>query len=182
MKFMVLLMAAVGSLAAAVTENQPSKTVVISSRPAPPPINGPVNVSASGPSHTISAPLVVTSRTCIEPHGLPAQLEDCADLCAQFEEPDVGFSIAPQWIEQWKQNTCVFEILNRDTCGTLQGTWGQIWSYCGQLLAECAVNGEDGILVMEDPPVMMILASNSDYEDLPPYTADGNCNDAHDEI
>ncbi|KAJ7653679.1 hypothetical protein DFH06DRAFT_524536 [Mycena polygramma] len=186
MKFMMLLMAAAGCLAAAVTdsrENQPSKTVSITSRPAPPPINGPANVSASGPSRTLSADFTITSQNCIVPHGLPAQLEDCADLCAMFEdEPDVGFSIAPQWIEQWTRGTCVFEILNRDTCGTLEGTWGQIWSFCGGMVADCAVNGEDGIIVMEDPPVLMVLASNTDYEDLPPYTADSNCNDAHDEI
>ncbi|KAJ7880180.1 hypothetical protein B0H13DRAFT_2345717 [Mycena leptocephala] len=186
MKFMLLLMAAAGSLAGTVAdirEGQPSKTVSMSLRPAPPPINGPVNVSASGPTRTLSADFTITSQNCILPAHLPAHLEDCAELCAMFEEePDVGFSIAPQWIVQWAVSTCVFEILNRDTCGTVEGTWGQIWNFCGVMVAECAVIGEDGLIVMEDLPLMMVLASSTDYETPPPYTADANCNDAHDEI
>ncbi|KAJ7777604.1 hypothetical protein DFH07DRAFT_766356 [Mycena maculata] len=192
MKFMLLLMATAGSLAVAVPdsgESQPTKTVSMSVRPAPPPINGPVNVSAPGPhtpTRTLSSDFTITTETCLPPSDYgAADLGDCAALCNFFEEEaDATFTLDPLEILAWSSHNCVFEILNRDTCGTYTGNNGQIVTFCNAMLTECISRGEDGLINLEQPPLLMIMGGDESLPPYspPPYTADANCNDAHDEI
>jgi hypothetical protein len=168
---------------------QATKTVSVSQRPAPPPSNRTVDfVSESESARKITPATVtptsdfsVTTAICIFPAlsggGDP---EDCDGICNFFaENPNVAVTIPPLEILTFSLGTCVFEILNRDVCGDIDAVYGEFVQFCEPLNAQCVANGFDGLINGEDPPAMMTLAG---VPSAPAYTADGNCNDAHNEL
>ncbi|KAJ7687492.1 hypothetical protein B0H17DRAFT_1332402 [Mycena rosella] len=209
---MFLLIVAVVAALANTVPQQATKTVSTNLRPAPPPSNGTVEIVSAKKLDTasvnVSSDYTVTTAVCIPPaSSSPGDTDDCDAICnffaengntavtipcqrrpmvrlessriviPVFEKPD--HDIPPLEILSATAGTCMFEILNRDTCGNIDTIYSEFVPFCQAMNRQCVANGYDAQIDGEDPPAMMILAG---IVSPPSYTADTNCNDAHDEL
>ncbi|KAJ7628118.1 hypothetical protein B0H17DRAFT_1218314 [Mycena rosella] len=180
----LLIVAAVAALANAVPQ-QATKTVSTNLRPAPPPSNGTVDIVSAKKLDTasvnVSSDYTVTTAVCIPPASSgPGDTDDCDAICNFFaENGNTAVTIPPLEILSATAGTCVFEILNRDTCGNIDAIYSEFVPFCQAMNGQCVANGYDAQIDGEDPPAMMILAGIASP---PSYTADTNCNDVHDEL
>ncbi|KAL7940011.1 hypothetical protein V8C42DRAFT_338859 [Trichoderma barbatum] len=114
------------------------------------------------------------------PNG-PASGIDCSEIYHELLNiSGQSYTIPPLEIIYFEHISCIVGILNRDVCGDIHFTAGELAPFVNTML-QCPYNyGADGVIHGEHPPVMIVMTGLD--EDLPGYTADGNCNDAHDEL
>ncbi|PON20040.1 hypothetical protein TGAM01_v211084 [Trichoderma gamsii] len=148
-------------------------------KPAPPPA---AYVNGTHTNSVLREDFSVTNFQCVPPGSNgPASGDDCAEIYRELLNiSGQSYTIPPLEILTFEYISCAVGILNRDVCGDIHFTAGELAPFVNTML-QCPYNyGADGVIEGEDPPVMIVMTGLD--EDLPSYTADGNCNDAHDEL